>query len=239
MPVGRKVIGSVLIIISAACLVLLIIGSLGKDKNAPEISFPEGTEITYAENEPESKLLKDVTAFDKEDGEVTDSLIIESIYDFNNGTAKVVYAVRDKSGNITKAERIISYVKAEEPEITPAAVDAFAGNEAADENQNVPGGNPDITPKEPEEGELRPDGAKPALRLKESRVVIKKGSAFNQISYVDEVVDDKDNREQLFRRISVRGECNTKQAGTYQLGYRVTDSDGNVSAEKTLTVIVE
>lgn len=239
MLVGRKLIGSILIIISAACLVLLIIGNLGKDKNAPEISFPEENEITYSENEPESKLLEDVTAFDNEDGEVTDNLRIESVYDFNNGTAKVVYAVRDKSGNITKAERMITYIKAEEPEVTPAAIDAFAGNESSDGNPDVPGGNQDVPSEEPEEGELHPDGEKPALRLKESRVVIKKGDPFNQISYVDEVVDDKDNREQLFRRISVRGECNTKQAGTYQLGYRVTDSDGNVSAEKILTVIVE
>lgn len=230
MLVGHKVIGSILITVSIACVVILIISSLGRDKNAPEISFAKENEIVYGEDEPKSKLLEDVTAFDREDGEVTDDLVVESVYDFNDGTAKVVYAVRDKSGNIAKAERMISYVKAEEPEVTPAAIDAFAGNESSEDGTEADG---------TEQGELRPDGVKPVLRLKAASVIIKKGDTFNEISYVDAVADDKDSREQLFRRISVKGECNTRQAGTYKLTYRVTDSDGNVSEEKTLTVIVE
>lgn len=226
MLVSHKVIGSMLIMVSIACVVILIIGGLGRDKNAPEISFSEENGIVYGPDEPKSRLLEDVTAFDREDGEVTDNLVIEGVYDFNNGTAKVVYVARDRSGNIAKAERMITYVKAEAP-ATPAAVDAFAGNENSGE--------------EPEEdGELLPNGSRPALRLKVSKVIVKKGdSSFDEIGYVDEVVDDKDSREQLFRRISVKGECNVNQVGTYKLGFRVTDSDGNVSEEETLTVVVE
>lgn len=242
MLVGHKVIGSILITVSVACVVILIISNLGKDKNAPEISFARETKIVYGEEEPETKLLEGVKAFDQEDGEVTDALVVESVYDFNNGTAKVVYAVRDKSGNIAKAERMVSYVKAEKPEVTPPAVDAFAGNEGTNESQNSENkkqGEADNTANAEETGELRPDGTKPVLRLKAAAVTLKKGETFNEISYVDAVADDKDSREQLFRRISIKGECNTRQAGTYKLSYRVTDSDGNVSDEKVLTVVVE
>ena len=240
MLVGHKVIGGILIMVSIACIVILIIGNLGRDKNAPEISFAEENEIVYGAEEPESKLLEDVTAYDREDGEITDGLVIESVYDFNNGTAKVVYAVRDKSGNIAKADRMITYVKAEEPDVTPVAVDAFVGNDGSGSEADNLGTEADNPETEPEEtGELQPDGVKPALRLKTSDVAIKKGGTFDEISYVEAVVDDKDSREQLFRRISVRGAYNVNRAGTYKLGYRVTDSDGNVSEEKTLTLVVE
>lgn len=228
MLVSHKVIGGLLAMVSIACIAILVMGNLGKDKNAPEISFPVETVISYEEGESESKLLEDVSAFDQEDGEVTDNLVIEGVYDFNNGTAKVVYVARDMAGNITKAERMIKYSKTDEANATPAAVevDAFDGETDFDEADS--------------EEELLPDGEKPVLRLSESKVVVKKGdSSFDKISYVDEIVDDKDDRAQLFRRIIINGEFNINQVGTYELIYRVTDSDGNVSKAQTLTVVVQ
>lgn len=235
MLVSHKVIGSMLIMASIACIIILIIGNLGRDKNAPEISFSEDNELVYEEGEPSGVLLEDVTAFDKEDGEVTDDLVIESVYDFNNGSAKVVYAVRDKSGNIAKAERIITYQKAEQTETTPTAVEPGTPDESID----AFGEHSDEQEQNDEEGELLPDGENPVLRLTQSRVELERGAAFNELNYVEEIVDDKDDRAQLFRRIIINGEVNVNQPGTYELQYRVTDSDGNPSAEKTLTVVVQ
>ncbi len=237
---SRKIIGSLLIMVSIVCVAVLIIGSLGKDKNVPAISFSEDVSVSYKEGEPKSRLLEDVTAYDQEDGDISDSLVIESVYDFKNGKAKVIYAARDASGNIVKAERIVNYTAAEPAGATQAAIEADpSGGEAGSDEENGPdqenGPNEENDPDE----ELVPDGEKPALRLTEDKVVVKKGSTFNKLSYVDEIVDDKDDRAQLFRRISIKGDVKMNQPGTYELVYRVTDSDGNLSEDKVLTVEVQ
>lgn len=249
MLVSHKVIGSLLAMVSIACIAILIIGSLGKDKNPPEISFSEENEITYKEGEPERILLEDVTAFDEEDGEVTDNLVIESVYDFNNGSAKVVYVARDNAGNITKAERMVNYEKAETDGVTSSAIETGATGEEIDafgDGSSTSGEGTEATTRKSSDTDaendepLVPNGEKPVLRLTTSKVVVKKGDkSFNKLSYVDEIVDDKDDRTQLFRRIIVKGTYDLNTTGTYQLQYYVTDSDGNLSDIQTLTLVVE
>lgn len=223
---SHKVIGSLLLVVSLACIALFVIGSLGSDKTPPEISFPEDNLISYSEGDSQSVLLLDVVASDSQDGDVSDNLVIESVYDFNNGSAKVVYAARDNSGNISKAERIVSYQKSDET-ASKQAVDISPSGEQIDALASS-------------DGPLVPDGEKPVLRLTVSKTVIKVGDdSFNKISFVDDIADDKDERTQLFRRIMVKGDYDVHVPGSYSLEYRVTDSDGNVSEPAILTLIVE
>ena len=65
------------------------------------------------------------------------------------------------------------------------------------------------------------------------------GSEFNKLSYVKEVIDDKDTKETLYQDIRIQGEVNIDAAGTYELIYQAVDSDGNRSNEAKLTVIVQ
>ena len=69
------------IVLGILNIVLLVVcGSLfwGKDKNAPEILVMNGN-MVYAEEAGTDDLFEGVTAFDKEDGELTDSVVIEKI----------------------------------------------------------------------------------------------------------------------------------------------------------------
>ena len=90
-----------------------------------------------------------------------------------------------------------------------------------------------------EDEELKPDGSRPAIALAQSEVTIKRGESFDPLSVVKGVVDDKDDRNRLYQRISADGERNTNKAGTYSIRYYVKDSDGNTSDVKELTLKVE
>lgn len=101
------------------CIVALIMAALyggnrlllnhGLDETAPEFSFTEeflevSVEVT------EEGLLEGVTATDQKDGDVTDTIIIESISKLLAGKERIVtYAAFDGNNNVGKAERRIQY----------------------------------------------------------------------------------------------------------------------------------
>lgn len=63
-------------------------------------------------------LLKDVTASDKEDGDVTSSVIIESISTFiDKNKRNVTYVAFDSDNNVTKLKREIEYTDYKAPKI--------------------------------------------------------------------------------------------------------------------------
>lgn len=95
------------------CLLVLLIywaaDTVVTDKTAPKIHI-EGTVAQVSVHDPESALLQGVTASDETDGDVTDSLVVESIRLTDpNGTVTVTYAAFDGAGNVTKAERTLRY----------------------------------------------------------------------------------------------------------------------------------
>lgn len=88
------------------------------DKVPPQISV-ENQELTLSIHEVETKLLEDVTAWDEKDGDVTDSLVVESLYGITEDScATVIYAAFDKSGNVTKLERQIRLSDYRSPRFT-------------------------------------------------------------------------------------------------------------------------
>ena len=98
----EKTCGIVLGIINMVLLIVCGILFLGKDKNAPEILL-SNVDFTYAKDAEQSDLFQWVTAIDKEDGELTDSVVIEKIVtDAEKGKATITYGVVDSAGNIGK-----------------------------------------------------------------------------------------------------------------------------------------
>ena len=83
--------------------------------------------------------------------------------------------------------------------------------------------------------------AAPRLYLSSYGIKIKAGDSFNALSYVEHIEDDADERDRLYRDISVDGlgEFDAKVPGTYELTYFCYDSAGNRSNRARLTVIVE
>ncbi|MBO4939123.1 MAG: hypothetical protein J6C98_09030 [Oscillospiraceae bacterium] len=118
------------------CLMLFAgyraMGTLAADKTAPEISM-DGQLLQVSVQDPRTALLQGVTAKDKNDGDVTSSLVVERVALKNSdGTANVTYAAFDKAGNVTKAQREVKYTDYESPRFTLTAPLAFPQNTGFD-----------------------------------------------------------------------------------------------------------
>ncbi len=217
------------------------------DHDAPKITIPN-TSVTYREGEDTKVLLEGVTAIDEEDGDVSDSLMIASVYpSLDNSQARVVYIARDKSNNMTSLDRFVDYVEqqSDNPEEGQEFNEDMPYEEGTGDGtmQNVP---QQLSPEEElaaaqaaaEQAFAALPADAPRLTMSAQTVTIGLGEEFSKLQYVHEITDNKDTREQLFQRVQINGDVNTEQPGVYQLGYVVVDSDGNRSNEATLTVVV-
>ena len=110
--------------------ILLIVAALGAffgyrvldamrtDTRAPEIQM-DGTLPEVSVADPKSALTQGMTAVDPEDGDVTDSLVVESITMLqNDGTVSVTYAAFDAAGNVAKSQRNVKYTDYQSPRFT-------------------------------------------------------------------------------------------------------------------------
>ena len=84
------------------------------DQTYPVITM-EQEEASISVQDGEEALLEGVTAYDEKDGDVTDSIVIESVSRFVNGRRIVTYAAFDSDNHVTKMEREISYTDYEAP----------------------------------------------------------------------------------------------------------------------------
>lgn len=223
-----------------ACLVLgavAVVIKLTDDNQPPEIQIQEG-EVTYTEGDSYDGLLEGVTATDNRDGDVTDSLLVEDVYPAADGSAAtVVYVARDSSNNITKATRTVGYVAGNGTAAAQTAANAEVGEESP-EATATPAVTPTPSPTEEPEEDL-PEGS-PRITLTTDKDTVERGTSVNRIEYVESIEDDKDDTDELWRSIQIRGdELDTDTPGTYELIYYVIDSDGNRSNEATLTITVE
>lgn len=122
-------------------LILLCLGTLmgyramvrlRMDTDCPEITVEEQL-LELSAREPRSALLQGVTAYDKEDGDVTDSLVVESVRLLrSDGTVTVAYAAFDKSGNVAKQTREVRFTDYESPKFSLDAPLLFSLNTSYD-----------------------------------------------------------------------------------------------------------
>jgi len=101
---------------------VVLLGALGffylqKDQAAPEIVLEE-TQLVYEVGMEESRLMEGVLAYDNQDGDITEYVVIEKIVtDHQKESATITYGVADASGNIGKATRTVDMIVEEEEEI--------------------------------------------------------------------------------------------------------------------------
>jgi len=100
---------------------VVLLGALGffylqKDQAAPEIVLEE-TQLVYEVGMEESRLMEGVLAYDNQDGDITEYVVIEKIVtDHQKESATITYGVADASGNIGKATRTVDMIVEEEEE---------------------------------------------------------------------------------------------------------------------------
>lgn len=234
---------AVLVLVLAAGAAWIVIE---QDREGPTITVDDAEKLSWHSGMDKSELLSGVTALDDVDGDVTDSLVVESIKQNMETEDKVfvTYAAKDSSNNVTKITRSVDYKDAAEEDAGEGSDESSAedaeGNEAqADDEAAEAAADPEAKAAAERDVaiEALPEGA-PHFYLKQHYVTLKAGESFDKLSWVEDISDTKDSREHLFRYISIEGDVNTSTPGTYELKYHAIDSDGNPSNVDILTVTV-
>ena len=103
-----RTLGIVIGVLNLILLIVCGVSFLGKDKTAPVISIGD-CNFVYEEELPDGLLFQGVTAYDKEEGDLTEQIVIEKIVtDKEKKTASITYGVVDSVGNVGKATRTIT-----------------------------------------------------------------------------------------------------------------------------------
>ena len=232
------------------------------DRKGPEIICSDQAVTAYDPDMTDAQLLEGVKATDDKDGDVSDSLTVESVYEVDDSNVVVTYVAKDSANNITKLKRNLSTdpdkmkdsTKQDKPaeetaeaEPTPVPVEDV---ETGDTSLDTQSGDGALTPtpeasdpasqaaaEQEKLADAMPAGS-PRIYLSEYYVTASIGSSVNLLSYVKDIQDDKDNISELWRRIQINGQVNTAVAGTYTCTYYVVDSEGNMSNTAELTVVV-
>lgn len=154
------------------------------------------------------------------------------------------YEVITKPNKGDKSTEDANQMQSTEPEETEPIETEPIETEPA---QTEPQSTEEITTDEPTTEEpttketptVGEDG-RPVIELKQTEITLPAGSSqMRLINCINEIYDDKDSRDTLFRRIGFRREPNLSQPGEYTVGLFCTDTDGNVSEIVELKVIVE
>lgn len=238
-----------------------------QDRTAPEIKVDQSEKIAYTEGEDYGKLLEGVTAQDDKDGDLTSEVFVEKVVAVSKKKAVVYYGVTDKAKNVGTASREVTYQAAEDSDAAEETVqdttseDITQKTDEKSEKKTKKKSKKAKTKKTAEEkkaeetaqdaaaadqqsadqqsGTLQPNGTRPAMKLAEEAKTIARGTSFNALNEVTDAVDDKDDRDTLFRGLHIDGNYNVNQTGTYTLQYYVQDSDGNTSDPITFTLTVQ
>lgn len=115
----QKGIWVVVCVIDAILLTACIYLYMEQDRTVPVISFSDQEIRCTSASEP-SLLLEGVSAYDEQDGDVSDTLLIEKISETADGNILVTYAAVDDSWNVGKASRKVFVEDQEQTEAMPA-----------------------------------------------------------------------------------------------------------------------
>lgn len=263
----KKGITIVMVILCIGLAGIFVWNRVSSDRKAPEIKV--GSEkLVYKEGMEDAELLKGVSAKDDKDGDVSDSLVVESIFQSKDGkSVTVVYAAKDENNNVGKAKRTLSCEGAEDAEDNSDNQEAD-GQEGEEKKDDAEPASTEPNEGEGSEGdgnsEEKPEGEgdqqesdptaipadqkaeidalqpqQPKFYLKEYQTTITVGGSLNKLSFMKDIVDDTDGIDVLSRRIQIEDNLNTQVPGTYEVKYYVVDTQGNQSNVARLTVIVQ
>lgn len=238
-----------------------------QDRTAPEIKVDQSEKIAYTEGEDYGKLLEGVTAQDDKDGDLTSEVFVEKVVPVSKKKAVVYYGVTDKAKNVGTASREVTYQAAEDSDAAEDTAQDTASEDTTQktdeksekktkkkskkakakktaEEKKAEDTAQDAAAAEQQSADqqsaaLQPNGTRPAMKLAGEAKTIARGTSFNALNEVTDAVDDKDDRDTLFRGLHIDGNYNVNQAGTYTLQYYVQDSDGNTSDPITFTLTVQ
>lgn len=122
----RHLLLTTVLIIAVILFAVYILLMNIKSNEPPQISIGIDDDV-FSVSDTSDVLLNGVTAYDKEDGDISSKIIIEPLSTFDNENKRVItYVVVDSDNNVTKVEKYISYSDYSSPEITADGELTFA-----------------------------------------------------------------------------------------------------------------
>lgn len=263
---GRKIyflLVLLVIIIFCGCVVSVVVS----DREAPEIKYDKSKMLTeYSDDMQPSELTVGVSAYDNEDGDVSDTLSVVNITVLSDGeTAEVTFAAKDKSNNIAKDTVRIKYTgsksfvdtsvinkedmtsdQSETKETETSVQEETTEAETDGQEETTTGGEASLpeggsgTPVLIDREEVDATGI-PQIELKYTDYVMHVGDEFTDylaLDWVNATYDNDNNNVANRIQIDGRVDVDTSVEGDYVLIYRVSDQDGNLSPDRILTVHV-
>lgn len=250
-------------LLTVACIALgafVVFQQINADKQGPEINITPDAISVYRNDMNDSELLAGITATDDRDGDVSDTLRVESIYETDTSHVIITYTAKDDSNNITKIKcqfELDSDSSEPKEENTSSESDSKDNisedtklSDTVDETISETD-EPEVSPtpaakddaqEEKEKQEAETDSLpaqSPRVYLTDYLVKVPVGTSVDLLSYVSEIKDDSDDVYELWRKIQITGSVNSAVPGTYKCTYYVIDSQNNISNNAVLTVIVE
>jgi lipopolysaccharide export LptBFGC system permease protein LptF len=236
----RKNIKLILPVAVCAAVVLAVLAVfVMRDMDAPEIGFGEAG-MAYDASLDQSQLLSGVTAWDRQDGDVSSSLIVESITAISGTQVNVIYVARDSNNNIARVSRIMNVINGTY-EYEQETEGSTMGEETSGQGSMAVTGTGYTTAATAYTtfATIATAQGAPEITLSSDNATIKAGTAFNVTSYISQIADDKDSRSELYRRVLIRGDYDTKTPGDYLIYIYCRDSDGNLSQLRPFTLHVQ
>lgn len=228
-----KLTGFILGFVVLFLMLLCILSYARADRTGPEIAFDD--DVQYSMGDNDEILLKGVTAHDKKDGDVSDTLTVLSTEVISDGTqVEIKYAAKDNANNITEESRIITYQK---EAVLAEQVTVEADSETEEVEDVTEAGTKEQTTTTTAATEAVTSTGTPVLKLATGEMTIKKGDTFEPMKQIQTATDDKDN---AWTRVSITGDYDVNVPGDYTLEYVIRDTDGNKSeVQKLILHVVE
>ena len=259
-----KIFSIILFICSAAVYAgCRIYDRVMTDHTPPVISGVETIQMSV--EDPEEKLLEGMTVEDDRDGDVTDSLVVQKISEFDGeGRRTVTYAAVDNSGNVGYYNRTLEYTDYSQPTFAMSAPLRFPMGASFNVCQGISAGSVldgDISNQIKYTLDSMISTAAPGTYQVEFRVTDSAGTT-SYLTTELEVYDPSEeqievtlsdylvyigrgsdfNPENYYQDADAEGDLdiestvNTSEAGTYCVDYTV--SAGNMSGKSRLVVVV-
>lgn len=243
----RKWLVALMIVFSVALGAVVVGIRMSADRVSPEIIFSDDKSTVYEKDMDPSLLLEGVTAIDDTDGDVSNTLTVEKVYEKNAEEVVVVFVAKDSSKNVTKKDFVM--------QIGNTMSEETAEPDETGEDQTLAEENQETELEEEEEGQeltkeeeakkvqeekidsLSPEA--PRFYLTTYYLEIPAGTSIDKLSFVSDIQDNNDSTNDLYRKIQILGDVDIYTPGTYEITYYVIDSVGNMSNEAVLTIVVQ
>lgn len=127
----RKISFAIFCVSLAASIIFWFTQVRKGDRIGPVITM-EKEELTVKLDAKDKDFLKGVKAIDEKDGDVSSSLVVESVSNFLSGGKRlVVYAAMDSHNNVSRASRLVKYKNYSSPKFTLSKPFCFPSSSSA------------------------------------------------------------------------------------------------------------